>query len=310
MTSLRIGTRGSALARAQAEHVAGLLRRADPDLEVEVETIVVSGDQAPAASNGARADKSRWVDAIEDGLSLGAIDLAVHSAKDVPGQLAPGLALVGAPAREDPRDALCGATDLQDLAPGARVGTGSLRREAQLRALRADLTVAGLRGNVDTRLRRLGEGGYDAIVLALAGLRRLGLESAAGAALDPAVVVPAPGQGTLALEAREDDGVALRAAASISDGDALAALEAERALVRTLDAGCHTPVGAHAGLVNGGLELSVFVGLPDGTAWLRDRLVGSRDRAAALGEAVGERVLAAGGGDLLRRAEEMALADG
>jgi hydroxymethylbilane synthase len=187
-----------------------------------------------------------------------------------------------------------------------------VRRAAQQRAIREDLVIAPLRGNVDTRLRRLGEGGYDAIVLALAGLRRLGRGNEAGAPLDAERIVPAPGQGTLALEAREDDALALGAAAAISDDGALAALEAERALVRTLDASCHTPLGAYARLLAGAggrddrLELSVFVGLPDGSAWLRDRLVGSRDRAAALGEAVGERVLAAGGGELLQRAEAMA----
>jgi hydroxymethylbilane synthase len=312
---LRIGTRGSALARAQADHVADLLRASDPALEVEVEVIVVSGDRGAATSNGAPADKSRWVDAIEEGLLVGAVDVAVHSAKDVPGLLAPGLALAGAPAREDPRDALCGAGSLEELRAGARVGTGSVRRAAQLRALREDIEIAELRGNVDTRLRRLGEGGYDAIVLALAGLRRLGRESEAGARLDAERVVPAPGQGTLALEAREDDAVALRAAAAISDGATLAALEAERALVRTLDASCHTPLGAYARPISGDrggdhLELNVFVGLPDGSAWLRDRLAGSRDRAAALGVAVGERVLAAGGGELLQRAEAMAVEGG
>ena len=314
MARLRIGTRGSALARAQAEHVAGLVRGTDPALVVEIEVIAVSGDLP--AGNGARsapADKSRWVDAIEDALRAGRVDLAVHSAKDVPGRLAPGLVLVGAPPREDARDALCGAPGLDDLAPGARVGTGSLRRAAQLRSARDDLEVVPARGNVDTRLRRLAEGRCDAIVLAMAGLRRLGREDA-GVALDPALLVPAPGQGTLALQAREDDDAAARAAAAISDLHALAALEAERALVRALDAGCHAPLGAFARPVPAGrgegLELSVFVGLPDGSAWVRDRLTGSLDRAAALGEAAGERVLAAGGGDLLRAAEELAVAGG
>jgi hydroxymethylbilane synthase len=308
---LRIGTRGSALARAQAEHVAGLLRGADPALDVELQVIAVSGDRANAANGSGPTDKSRWVDALEQALLAGTVDLAVHSAKDVPGRPAEGLALVGAPAREDARDALCGAAGIADLPPGARVGTGSLRRAAQLRALRADLDVVALRGNVDTRLRRLGD--HDAIVLALAGLRRLGRSGAADAALEPEQMVPAPGQGTLALQAREEDEGAARAAAAISDAEALASLEAERALVRALDAGCRTPLGALARPIGGDrddlLELTVFVGLPDGSAWVRDRLVGSRDRAAALGEGVGARVLAAGGGELLRRAEELAAAD-
>lgn len=314
MAALRIGTRGSALARAQSEQVATLLRAADSSLEVQIEVIVVSGDR-PGSPNGAAADKSRWVDAIEVALLSGRVDLAVHSAKDVPGQIADGLILAGVPAREDPRDALCGAAGLDELPSGARLGTSSLRRAAQLRSLREDLEVIALHGNVDTRLRRLSEGGYDAIVLALAGLRRLGRDADAGAALDPAQLTPAPGQGALALQARADDPLAVTAAATITDGKALAAVEAERALVRGLEASCHTPLGAYARPIAGAgrgelLELSVFVGLPDGSEWIRDRLAGSRDRAAALGEAVAARVLSAGGGEMLRRAEEMAVAHG
>jgi hydroxymethylbilane synthase len=306
MTRLRIGTRGSALARAQAAQVAAMLRERRPDADFEVVVITVSGDAGQPAGAGGPADKTRWVDAIEDALRDRAIDLAVHSAKDVPGRLPDGLGLLGAPAREDPRDALCGAPSLDALAAGARVGTGSIRRTAQLKALREDLEVVDLRGNVDTRLRRLAEGGYDAIVLALAGLRRLGRAAEAGAELDVQQFVPAPGQGTLALEGRVEDPEARHAAEAISHAGTVAALAAERALVATLDASCHTPLGAHARVDDGGrLELSAFAGLPDGSAWVRDRVVGELAGPGELGRRAGERMLVAGAGELLRQAEEM-----
>lgn len=282
MTALRIGTRGSALALAQANWVAERL-----PAEAEVVTVTTSGDR------GARGgDKSRWVDAIEAALVGGEIDLAVHSAKDVPGELAPGCAIVGAPPREDPNDVVIGA-----LTPGARVGTSALRRRAQLLAARPDLDVVELRGTVDTRLRKLREGEADALVLAAAGLARLGLD-VARAPLDH---VPAPGQGILAIEARAGDARALAAVQAISDPPTLAALTAERAAVRVLGATCRTPVGVHAvPLAGGGFRLRGFAGLPDGSAWVRD------DVEAARGETLAERMLAAGAGELLAQAEAMA----
>ena len=198
---MRIGTRGSALALAQAGHVAELLRARPPAVgardPIELVTIKTSGDSADGAAPrtspaGTPADKSRWVDTIEAALLAGEIDLAVHSAKDVPGELAEGLALLGAPARADAEDVLCGADALESLPAGARVGTGSLRRAAQLRAAREDLRVVAIGGNVDTRLRRLGEGDLDAIVLARAGLLRLDRAEEVGAVLDPARFVPPP----------------------------------------------------------------------------------------------------------------------
>ncbi len=318
MAHLRLGTRGSALARAQAGAVAAALEQRVGALAVEVVVIGVSGDEdaGPHPAGGARpaaapapADKSRWVDRIEEALLDGRIDLAVHSAKDVPRDLAPGLTLVGAPPREDARDVLCGVDDLRALAAGARVGTGSIRRTAQLRAEREDLEIADLRGNVDTRLRRLAAGDYAAIVLALAGLRRLGRDADAGVPLPPERFVPAPGQGVLALEGRDGDAAAAGAARAVSDAAAVAALLAERALAHALDASCHTPLGAHARpTADDGLELFAFVGLPDGSAWLRDGGVGSREAPEALGREVAERLRAAGAGELLARAAEMAVA--
>ena len=285
---LRLGTRGSALALAQARWVA-------ERLEDDVELVEIS-------TQGAVGDKSRFVKAIEEALLAGTVDLAVHSATDVPGELPDGLSIVGVPERADPYDALCGATSLDELRPGALVGTASLRRRAQLLALRDDLEIRELRGNVDTRLKRLGD--HDAIVLAQAGLDRLG-RGGEGEPLE--ALVPAPGQGCLALEARADDAATATAAGRLTDRAALIALTAERALVAALDASCHTPIGAHARDDDGALLLSAFVGLPDGSHWIRDELVGDAAQPAELGTAVAERLAAAGARELLEEAERAAL---
>jgi hydroxymethylbilane synthase len=280
---MRLGTRASALALAQAAWVAERLGS-----DTELVRITTAGDRGEQAE-----DKSRWVSELERALLADEIDVAVHSAKDVPADLPDGLALVAVPARADPRDAICGAASLQALPAGARVGTSSLRRAAQLRAARADLEVVPMRGNVDTRLRKLAGREVDAIVVAIAGLQRLGRAQDAGGLLP---LVPAAGQGALALEARVGTAVPAR----VEDPEARACLTAERELVRALEASCNTPVGAHARvLADGELELRAWVGLPDGSAWLSDRRVGG-DR---LGAAVAERMLAAGAAELLRAAE-------
>ena len=288
---IRLGTRGSALALAQARWVAERLPSA------QLVPITTAGDR------GSRDDKSRFVKEIEEALLAGEVDLAVHSAKDVPGELPEGLSIVGVPAREDPLDALCGAASLDSLREGAVVGTSSLRRRAQLLARRPDLSVRELRGNVDTRLRRLAEDGFDAIVLARAGLIRLG-RGGEGAALDE--LVPAPGQGCLVLEARSDDDAAREAAAALTDTDALAALTAERAVVTALEATCNTPIGVWARGAAGTLRLTAFVGLPDGSHWIRDDLPGDASDPAALGRAVASRLEAAGARELLAEAERAA----
>jgi hydroxymethylbilane synthase len=293
---IRLGTRGSALALAQARWVAERLPG-----EVELVPITTSGDKTVSS------DKARFVKEIEETLLTGGVDLGVHSAKDVPSELPDGLAIVGVPERADARDALCGVGSLDDLAEGALVGTASLRRRSVLLALRPDLEVGDLRGNVDTRLRRLAEGSFDAIVLAQAGLERLG-RGGEGAPVDPERFVPAPGQGCLVLEARADDVGVAEAAGTLTDGDALTCLTAERALVQALEASCHTPIGAHAVTGAGGLHLTAFVGLPDGSHWIRDQLDGAADDPAALGAAVGKRLLAAGGAELLMEAERVAFA--
>ena len=283
---MRLGTRGSALALAQASWVADRLPG-----EVEIVPITTSGDRKRAAG-----DKSRFVKEIEEALLAGEVDLGVHSAKDVPADLPDGLAIVGVPARADPRVALCGATSLDALADGAVVGTSSLRRRSQLLALRPDLDVRDLRGNVDTRLSKLDE--YDALVLAAAGLARLD-RAGEGEPIDASLLTPAAGQGALLLEARSGDEEAREAAASLTDRDALTCLMAERAVVAALEADCHTPVAAHATLSDGLLSLDAYVGLPDGSEWVRDSLEGDSAESSALGEEVASRLLAAGGERML-----------
>jgi len=305
---MRIGTRRSALALAQAKLVAGRLEIGQHGQECEIVPIVTGGDRGSAAQ-----DKSRWVAELEQALAAGEIDLAVHSAKDLPGELADGLSLHGAPARAAPEDVLCGVADLSALAPGARVGTSSIRRMAQLRAAREDLDVVAIRGNVDTRLGKLAQPGEDlrAIVLARAGLQRLGREGELGGVLDPERFVPAPGQGVLALEGRTGDARTRAAVSAITDPDTLACLLAERALARELEASCHTPLGACAEAVGeDGLRLRAWVGLPDGSAWVSDELLGERSAPEALGREAAERLRSAGAAEMLRRAEQMAVLGG
>ncbi len=272
---MRVGTRGSALALAQAGWVAERLGE-----EAELVTIdATEGD----------TDKSRWVSALERALLDGFIDVAVHSAKDVPTQLPDGLELVAIPERADPRDAICGAPSLGSLPPGARVGTSSLRRAAQLRAARPDLHVVPVRGNVDTRLRKLADGHYDALVLAAAGLRRLGLR-ADGILTE---LVPAAGQGALAIEAR----VGTQIPSQLRDPEASTCVRAERELVHALGASCESAVGAHARVfASGRLELTAWVGHADGSSWILDSQSGPGE---GLGGMEAARLLAAGAAEML-----------
>ena len=278
MSALRLGTRGSALALAQAHWVADRLGG-----DVELVEIVTAGDLADTG------DKSRWTGALERALVTGEIDLAVHSAKDVPSELAPGTGIAAVPLRADPRDVLVGAPSLPALPDGSRVGTSALRRRAQLLAVRPDLAVVELHGNVDTRLRKLEAGEVDALVLAAAGLARLGRDDIETAVLEGDVFVPAPGQGCLLVQ-----GPAGARLDAIDDPAARAALVAERAVVARLDASCRTPVGVH----RGSSGVRGFVGLPDGSEWLIDD--------APDASALAERMLSAGAADLLGRAAALA----
>ena len=291
---LRIGTRGSTLALALARAVAQLL---------PVATVLVPITTAGDVDRGA-GDKSRWVGALEAALLAGEIDLAVHSAKDVPSELAAGTAIVATPRRADPMDVLVGEGVLSDVREGARVGTSALRRRAQLLAVRPDLVVTELRGNVDTRLRKLSAGEVDVLVLAAAGLERLGRRREAGGTLHGEVFVPAPGQGVIAVQARVGSPTA-EVAIAACHARTLACLEAERTAVRELAASCHTPVGIHADRV----RIRSFAGLPDGSEWLVDEIPveGEDDDAfAAAGRELARRMIAAGAAELLRDAEAMA----
>ncbi|HYP54744.1 MAG TPA: hydroxymethylbilane synthase [Solirubrobacterales bacterium] len=288
---IRIATRSSALALAQAKQVADRLGGA--------ELVEVSSDGEPG-------DKARFVRGVERALLAGEAEIGVHSAKDVPADMAEGLAIAAVPAREDPADVWVGVGSSLDEAPeGARVGTASLRRRAQLLAARPDLRVEELHGNVDTRLRKLAEGELDAIVLAAAGLRRLGREEEAAFAIPAEAMTPAAGQGALVLQVRDDDSASLDAAAAVGDETALRELTAERAVVALLEATCASPIGVHASVSGERLEVEAFVGLPDGSEWVRDRVEGEAADPAGIGSQVAARLSAAGARDILDRAEAL-----
>jgi hydroxymethylbilane synthase len=297
---LRLGTRGSALALAQAKLVAKALGGA------EIVPIKTSGDGAPPRPGG---DKSRFVREIEQALQVGEVDLGVHSAKDLPTDLPDGLEIAGVLERADPRDAYVGhVNSLGECPPGAKIGTSSLRRRAQILARRPDLEVVDLRGNVDTRLGRLQAGDFDGLVLAAAGLHRLGRADEMTFPIEQDEITPAAGQGAIAIEAPHANDRAAAAAESITDRGALATLSAERALVAALSASCNTPLGANAALERGGkMRIHAFCGLPDGSEWLRDELADDDMDPESLGRALGERMKAAGAADILGRAEEMVM---
>jgi hydroxymethylbilane synthase len=289
---IRIATRSSKLALTQAGMVAEMLGGAE---------------LVEASSDGEQGDKSRFVRGVERAVMAGEAEVGVHSAKDLPGEMPAELEIAAVPPREDPADVWIGAgNSLADAPEGARVGTASLRRRAQLLAARPDLRVEELHGNVDTRLRKLAEGELDAIVLAAAGLRRLGRESEIGFRIPVETMVPAPGQGTLVLQVRAGDEETTEAVSGIFDLDAARELTAERAAVRLLDASCTTPVGVFARVEGAGLEIDAFVGLPDGSESLRDRIEAHASEPAAAGVLLAERLLSAGARDLLDRAEAMA----
>lgn len=316
----RIGTRRSALALAQAEWVAAWLR-ASGQGAVELVTLVTAGDRLQAQPPVAAVAGGRgiFVQELEAALLEGRVDLCVHSAKDVPPELAEGLALVAFPRRADPRDALVAPAGwtVAGMPQGARVGTGSPRRALQLREMRPDVVLVPLRGNVDTRLRRQAAGDYDALVLAAAGLERLGFLNKASELISPEIMLPAAGQGALAIEARAGDAAVRRALSALDDGPTRAAVLAERAVLAALGGGCSAPAGALAVFAEGRLALhAVLAGAASGrvrrcaldTAWPDGTVAG--DDAWALAQGLGGRVAAAlladGGEALLREAADAA----
>jgi hydroxymethylbilane synthase len=309
---IRLGTRGSALALAQARVVAERL----PD-EVEIVPITTSGDEPGSDALSVRdsrgltpsLDKSRFVKEIEYALLAGEVDIAVHSAKDVPADFPRDLLLTPVLERADPRDAICGAGSLDDLPDGAVVGTSSLRRRALLLALRPDLDVREVRGNVDTRLRRLADGDFDALVLAQAGLDRLG-RGGEGHPLDPDVFVPAAGQGCLAAQLRDADDPANAAVSALTDSTTRGCLTEERNVVRLLRATCNTPIGVHAtGSEEGSLTLTAFLGLPDGSRWIRHEMeMPFLDAISLISFDMAETLRRTGADELLAEAERMVAA--
>ncbi|MFD1859000.1 hydroxymethylbilane synthase [Aeromicrobium camelliae] len=301
MTTLRLGTRGSELAVTQSSHIADRLR-AETGVEVELVTISTLGDRssAPLTTFGGQGV---FVAAVREALAAGEVDLAVHSLKDLPTTPDPRLSLAAIPLREDPRDALVARDGLTlgELPSGARVGTGSPRRVSQLNALGLGVETVPLRGNVDTRLGKVTSGELDAVVLARAGLSRLGRLGVVTEAIDPIQMLPAPGQGALACECRVDDDATIRLLSVLDDPDTRAAVTAERSLLATLEAGCSAPVGALAEIVNDGEELwlRAVVGEISGAPSIRLSASGSPDEATAIGERLAAEMLAEGADQLV-----------
>jgi hydroxymethylbilane synthase len=299
---MRIATRKSALALWQAEHVASLLRGAHPGLTVELVPMSTKGDRIQDRSLAAIGGKGLFIKELEVALQDQRADIAVHSMKDVPGDLPDGLCIAAVLPRADPRDALLAANAaerLADLPQGARVGTSSLRRQAQLLAARPDLKVEALRGNVDTRLRKIGE--LDAIILACAGLIRLGWEDRITARLSPSDCLPAVAQGIIGIECRTDDAATRSLLTPLNDTPTRIAMDAERAFAGRLGGSCQSPIAAHATLHDGRLTLEGLVAEPDGSRLMRDAITGEASEARLLGEKLAEHIMKAGAGELLER---------
>ena len=300
-TTLRIGTRASLLAVTQSTWVKTRIEQAHPQVRVELVQITTKGDRildVPLAKVGG---KGLFVKEIEDALLDGTADLAVHSMKDVPTELPEGLFIGIVPARETPLDAYISNrfATLEALPVGARVGTSSLRRKSQLAAVRPDLAILDLRGNVDTRLRKLDEGQYEAIILAGAGLNRLGLQGRITAELDPTLMLPAIGQGALGIELRRDDTQLLADLQFLHDPRTATAVAAERAFLLRLEGGCQVPIGAHAVVDGETVRLTGLIASVDGRQLLRDTLTAPAAEAPALGTRLAERLLARGGKAIL-----------
>ncbi len=301
---IRIGTRGSRLALVQSNWVRAWLERTYPGLRVELITIKTSGDRFVDQPLSTLGGKGLFVKEIEEALANHAVDCAVHSMKDVPNELLPGLTLAAIPVREDPRDVLIarGGRALHELPEGARVGTSSLRRMALLRAAHPRLDVRALRGNVDSRLRKLDGGEFEAIVLAAAGLRRLGIERAETIFFDASQFVPAIGQGALAIETRAADDVA-SLLAPLNDDVTRVAVTAERAFLHRVGGSCRTPLAAHATVQDDTVALRALIASPDGQEVIAGDVSGSHSDAASLGTSLATDLLGRGGARILAALE-------
>lgn len=298
---LRIGTRGSLLALKQSENVQKALEELWPHVRIELQIIKTMGDKildVPLAKVGG---KGLFVKEIEDALLNGSVDLAVHSMKDVPAELPAGLAIGAIPQREDPRDVLVShdGKNLFELPEGAKVGTSSLRRAAQLKRLRPDLQIENLRGNLDTRLRKVREGVYHAIVLAAAGLHRMDWQDAITAYLEPEQFLPAIGQGAIGIEIRNDDELLRRLLAPVHHSDSAVAVRAERSLLKQLEGGCQVPIGGYARVAGETVELTGLVCSLDGREVFRRSGRAPREKAESLGRELAREILEAGGKRIL-----------
>jgi hydroxymethylbilane synthase len=293
-----IGSRGSALALWQAGHVSARLQELGEETRIEI--IKTTGDRMQeislTASFNDGGGKGLFTKEIEEALLAGSIDVAVHSMKDVPTEIPAGLTIAAIPERENPQDALVGCS-LSELKHGSKVGTSSPRRASQLHALGRGLVIETLRGNVDTRLRKLDEGQHDAIVLAAAGLRRLGWDARIRELIPPEIMCPAAGQGALAIETRYDGGAAWQLVKKLDDASARAAVEAERALLTALGGGCQVPIGAHARVQDGTIRLIAMVAAADGSRLIRGEAAGAA--ASRVGAELGAKLLAQGAREIL-----------
>ena len=305
MGRLVVGTRGSALALWQARHIATALRENHRDLRLEERIITAEGDRETGPVGQAEG-RGVFVREIEEALLAGRIDLAVHSLKDLPTTQPEGLVIAAVPERHDPRDALLSMEgwSVDQLPRGAVVGTGSPRRRSQLLHARPDLKVVPVRGNVDTRIRKLREGGLDALVLALAGVERLGITSVPAVAIPVEMCLPAVGQGALAVETRADDASTRDRVRPLDDSASARATSAERAFLRRLGGGCLAPATAYARIAGDRMIVEAVVAHPDGARLMRESERGAPDDGEEIGRALGERMLAAGAGDLLTLARE------
>jgi hydroxymethylbilane synthase len=302
--TLRIGTRGSLLALQQSQWVRDVLMRSCPGLTVELQIIKTTGDKIQDVPLAKVGGKGLFVKEIEEALLAREVDLAVHSMKDVPAIIPDELLIAVIPLREDPRDVLVahGARSLNELRREARVGTSSLRRAAQLKALRPDLRVENLRGNLDTRLRKAEEGEYDGVILAAAGLHRMGWQKRITQYLEPDVFLPAVGQGALGIEARTDDPGVLALLAPLHDDETTVAVTAERSFLTELQGGCQVPIGGYARVVDGMVELDGLIASLDGSILLRRTGKAPVAEAAQLGRSLARELLADGGQSLLAEA--------
>ena len=310
--NLVIGTRGSKLALWQANHIAESIRTRYPSVEVTIVRIVTTGDRildVPLAKIGG---KGLFTKELETAMLQGEIDLAVHSLKDMPTELPPGLTLAAVTRRADPGDALISPrfSTLDELPSGARVGTSSLRRRAQLLHYRPDLLISDLRGNLDTRLNKVRTQELDAIILAVAGLKRLGWEQDISQVLPHSICLPAVGQGALAIEARQDDVEVLELLSFLNDQETRAAVFAERAFLRVIEGGCQVPVGVYGEISGQRLSLSALIASVDGQTMIKDQVCGDAADGEALGDELAKRMLAAGGREILAALEDFTVTGG